>query len=144
MKIILRRAKTSAFTLIEILIVIIIIAALASMVVPRLSGRSEMAKKAIAEADIRSNIGTALRLYELENGNYPTTEQGLKALMTKPSSDPVPQNWNGPYLENEPIDPWKKPYGYKCPGVHNTISYDLYSLGKDGNEGTDDDIGNWK
>lgn len=144
MKIILNRAKTSAFTLIEILIVIIIIAALASMVVPRLSGRSEQAKKTIAEADIRSNIGTALRVYELENGNYPTTAQGLKALMVKPSTDPIPQNWNGPYLENDAIDPWKKPYAYKCPGTHNPAGYDLYSLGKDGNEGTDDDIGNWK
>ncbi|MFH1476422.1 MAG: type II secretion system major pseudopilin GspG [Verrucomicrobiota bacterium] len=144
MKITLRREKTRAFTLIEVLIVIIIIAALASMVVPRLSGRSEQAKKAIAEADIRSSIGTALRLYEMDNGNYPTSAQGLNALMTKPSSDPVPQNWNGPYLENEAIDPWKKSYVYKCPGVHNPASYDLYTLGKDGNEGTDDDIGNWK
>ena len=144
MKIMSFRKKSSAFTLIEILIVIIIIAALASMVVPRLSGRSEQAKKAIAEADIRSNLGTALRLYELENGNYPTTAQGLKALMTKPSSDPIPHNWNGPYLENEPVDPWKKPYEYKCPGAHNPMGYDLYTLGKDGNEGTDDDIGNWK
>ena len=144
MKHILRQKNTFAFTLIEMLIVIIIIAALASMVVPRLSGRSEQAKKAIAKADIRSNIGTALRLYELENGNYPTTAQGLNALMTKTSADPIPYDWNGPYLENEPIDPWKKTYGYKCPGAHNPTSYDLYSLGKDGNEGTDDDIGNWK
>ena len=125
------------------MIVVIIIAALAAMVVPRLSGRSEQAKIAIAEADISSNIGTALKLYELDNGNFPTTEQGLEALLSKPSSNPIPTNWNGPYLEKKPIDPWKNPYQYKCPGMHNTAGYDLYSLGKDGIEGTDDDIGNW-
>lgn len=136
--------KRLAFTLIELMIVVIIIAALAAMVVPRLSGRSEQAKATIAEADIAANIGTALKLYELDNGSFPTTEQGLNALISKPSSNPVPKNWKGPYLEKKPLDPWKNPYQYKSPGVHNTMTYDLYSLGKDGAEGTDDDVKNWE
>lgn len=131
------------FTLIEIMIVAIIIAALAAMVVPRFAGRSEQAKVAIAEADIHSNLGTALKLYELDNGIFPTSEQGLNALLSKPSSSPVPSNWHGPYLERKPLDPWKRPYQYNCPGAHNPTGYDLYSLGKDGMDATDDDIKNW-
>ena len=140
----MRNYKQRGFTLIEIMIVVIIIAALAAMVVPRLAGRSEQARVAIAEADINSNIGTALKLYELDNGNFPTTVQGLDALLSKLSSVPAPINWNGPYLEKKPVDPWKNPYQYKCPGIHNTAGYDLYSLGKDGIEGTEDDIANWE
>ena len=133
-----------AFTLIELMIVVIIIAALSAMVVPRLSNRSEQAKITVAEADINSNIGLALKLYKLDNGRYPTTSQGLKALMALPSASPVPNNWNGPYLETEPLDPWKVEYVYKSPGANNTSSYDLYSMGADGAEGTEDDITNWK
>ncbi|MCK4882722.1 MAG: type II secretion system protein GspG, partial [Candidatus Omnitrophica bacterium] len=77
-------------------------------------------------------------------GRYPTTAQGLKALLTKPSSTPAPRNWNGPYLEGEPLDPWKVEYGYKSPGANNTTGYDLYSLGPDGIEDSVDDITNWK
>jgi general secretion pathway protein G len=126
------------------MIVVIIIAALSAMVVPRLSNRSEQAKITVAEADINSNIGLALKLYRLDNGRYPTTAQGLKALLAKPSSTPVPKNWNGPYLETEPLDPWKTEYGYKCPGARNTDGYDLYSFGPDGIEDSADDITNWK
>jgi len=132
------------FTLIELMIVVIIIAALSAMVVPRLSNRSEQAKVTVAEADINSNIGLALKLYKLDNGRYPTTSQGLKALLSKPSSSPAPNNWNGPYLETEPLDPWKIEYAYKKPGAHNASSYDLYSFGADGVDGNEDDITNWK
>jgi len=132
------------FTLIELMIVVIIIAALSAMVVPRLSNRSEQAKVTVAEADINSNIGLALKLYKLDNGRYPTTAQGLQALLSKPSSSPAPKNWNGPYLETEPLDPWKVEYAYKSPGANNTSSYDLYSLGPDGIENNEDDIFNWK
>ncbi len=132
------------FTLIELMVVVIIISALAAMVVPRLTGRTEQARIAIADSDINSNIATALKLYELDNGNYPTTEQGLNALLSKPSSAPVPLSWNGPYLEKRPVDPWKNEYKYKCPGAHNPTGYDLYSVGKDGVEGTADDVNNWK
>ena len=131
------------FTLIELMIVVIIIAALAAMVVPRLAGRTEQAKKAIARADINSNISMALKLYELDNGAFPTTQEGLDALLSKPSSAAA-SNWNGPYLEKKPIDPWYNPYLYKYPGAHNKSGYDLYSPGTDGTEGTDDDIGNWE
>ncbi|MFH0763891.1 MAG: type II secretion system major pseudopilin GspG [Candidatus Omnitrophota bacterium] len=131
------------FTLVELMIVVVIIAAIAAMIVPRLSGRSEQARVAVAQADISSNISMALKLYELDNGNFPTTEQGLNALYTRPSSSPAPINWNGPYLETKPVDPWGNPYQYKCPGAHNTMTYDLYSLGKDGSDGTADDIRNW-
>ncbi len=131
------------FTLIELMIVVIIIAALAAMVVPRLGSRSEQAKVAVAEADIGSNIGLALKLYKLDNGRYPTTSQGLKGLLSKSTSSPVPGNWNGPYLERDPLDPWKNTYQYKSPGSHNADSYDLYSRGTDGVEGTEDDVNNW-
>jgi len=134
----------SAFTLIEMMIVVVIIVALASMIVPRLSGRTEQAKRSVAIADINSNISMALKLYELDNGNFPSTEQGLKALQNASSSAPVPANWNGPYLEKEPTDPWGNPYRYKCPGSFNKATYDLFSVGKDVTEGTDDDITNWK
>jgi len=139
-----QKRKTSAFTLIEIMIVVIIIAALAAMVVPRLTGRSEQARRTMAEADVNLNIANALKLYELDNGVFPSSEQGLDALLTEPSSDPRPANWQGPYLEREAIDPWNNPYRYKSPGTHNTKGYDLYSVGRDGIEGTDDDVGNWR
>ena len=116
------------FTLIEILLVVAIIGTIAAMVLPRLSGRSEQAKIAIAKVDIDSNIASALKLYELDNGLFPTTSQSLDALLRKPSTNPVPQNWNGPYLEKEPIDPWGRKYQYQYPSVHGK-SYDLYSLG---------------
>lgn len=132
-----------SFTLIELMIVVIIIAALAAMVVPRLGSRSDQAKVAVAEADIGSNIGLALKLYKLDNGRYPTTSQGLKGLLSKSTSSPVPGNWNGPYLERDPLDPWKNTYQYKSPGSHNADSYDLYSVGTDGVEGTEDDVNNW-
>jgi general secretion pathway protein G len=127
------------FTLIELLLVVIIIGALAAMVMPRLTGRSEQARAAAAKADIQANIATGLKLYELDNGGFPSTEEGLKGLLVKGSSA---GNWTGPYLEREPIDPWGREYKYKCPGTHRP-DYDLYSLGKDGVE-SEDDIKNWQ
>ena len=132
------------FTLIEIMLVVIILGVLVAMVAPSLFGRSEQAKVAAARADIESNLATALDLYELDNGHYPTTEQGLSALIEKPSSSPEPSNWSGPYLKRKriPLDPWKKEYQYVGPGVHNKDKYDLLSFGPDGVE-SDDDIVNW-
>ena len=131
-----------AFTLVEIMLVVIIIAALAAMVVPRLTGRSDQAKVAAARADIDAHLATALKLYELDNGNFPTTNQGLDALLTKPATEPIPPNWNGPYIEKKPIDSWGRPYMYVSPG-NNRSDYDLYSRGKNVNK-DDDDIVNWK
>lgn len=132
------------FTLIELMLVVIIIGVLVGMVMPRLVGKSEQAKKSVAGADIEANISSGLELYEVDNGSFPTTDQGLLALRVKPSSSPMPKNWNGPYLKKDPKDPWGNEYAYKSPGEHNNDGYDLSSKGKDGIEGTDDDIVNWK
>lgn len=133
------------FSLIEIILVVVIIATLSAMVVPRLLGRSDQARSAAAKSDIDVNIPTALKLYELDNGFFPTTEQGLKALLKKPGSSPTPQNWNGPYLEKTPMDPWGRPYQYESPGPHRPHDYDLYSQGKNPKaDKVDDDVVNWE
>ena len=130
------------FTLIEIMLVVIIIGALTAMIIPRLTGRSEQAKTSVAKADIEAHLSTALKLYELDSGNFPTTTQGLAALRTKPISNPMPKNWNGPYIEKDPMDPWDRPYVYASPGDHRP-DYDLSSKGKDPNS-EKDDITNWQ
>lgn len=136
----LKKISSWGFTLIELMLVVIIIGALVAMVMPRLVGRGEQARVAAAKADIQTNIATALKLYELDNGGFPTTEEGLNALLSKAASAP---SWNGPYLERKPFDPWGREYKYKSPGEHRTADYDLYSLGKDGVE-NDDDVHNWE
>ena len=134
------------FTLVEIMLVVIIIGILAAMVVPNLAGRGEQARRTAAKTDIEANLATALDLYELDNGRYPTTSQGLIALLEKPTTPPVSDNWNGPYLKKKkiPKDPWNREYVYIAPGAHNIDSYDLYSYGADGAEGGSDDVGNWE
>jgi len=135
------------FTLIELLVVITILATLAIIVGPRLFGRTEEAKRAAAVTQIR-NLETALAMYERDNGTFPTTEQGLQALVERPTSEPVPKNWHeGGYLEKGkvPLDPWGNPYVYISPGVH-TKEYDLESYGADGvdgGEGKYADIESW-
>lgn len=137
-----RVKSLKAFTLIEIMLVVIIIAALSAMVVPRLIGRSDQAKVSVAKSDIEAHLPTALKLYELDNGNFPTTQQGLIALRNKPTSAPVPTNWNGPYIEKDPLDPWGNLYSYLSPGKHRP-DFDLYSQGKD-TASKEDDITNWE
>lgn len=140
----MRKKKQGGFSLIEIILVVVIIATLSAMVVPRLTGRSEQARLAAARADIEVNIPTALKLYELDNGYLPTTAQGLNSLLQKPSTAPVPENWNGPYLEKLPVDPWGRPYQYQSPGTNRPHDYDLFSLGKDTNpDSAKDDVVNW-
>lgn len=130
--------KKDGFTLIELMIVVIILASLAAMIVPRIMGRADDAKANIARAEIGS-LTTALKLYKLDNGAYPTTQEGLAALMVKPASA---DNWKEPYLEKDPVDPWKRAYNYKYKGDHNTSGFDIWSLGAEETNG-DDDVTNW-
>jgi len=136
----MRMRDQRGFTLIEIMIVVVILAILAGIIVPRIMSRPEEAKKTKAQVDIKSIEGT-LNLYKLDNGFYPTTEQGLDALVTKPQSAPLPRKWkDGGYLSRLPNDPWGRPYQYLSPGEHR--DFDLYSLGPDG-DGKDAELQNW-
>lgn len=136
--------RHSGFTLIEVMIVIVILGVLAALVVPKVMGRPDEARIAAARQDL-ATIAQALKLYKLDTRRYPTTEQGLAALVQKPTLAPVPDNWNaGGYLEKLPVDPWGEPYRYLNPGLHGEI--DVMSYGGDrqpGGEGADADIGSW-
>lgn len=139
-----RPAAMRGFTLIEIMVVVVILGILAAIAVPRIMDRPDAARVTKARQDIRT-IESALKLYRLDNYRYPTTEQGLEALVEKPTAQPEPDNWKpGGYLERLPTDPWGEPYHYRNPGEHGEI--DIYTHGRDGRpggEGTDADIGNW-
>ena len=136
----MRNGLRRGFTLIELLLVLVILAVLAGVVVPRFTKRSEQAKVTAAAVDI-ANIGVALRAFEVDCGRYPTTEEGLRPLLDPPSDV---QGWKGPYLEKGlPKDSWGNLYMYRCPGQHNVNGYDLYSFGPDGQDGGSDDIDNW-
>lgn len=132
------------FTLIEVMIVVVILGILASIVVPKIMGRPDEARATRTQQDIRA-IGAALDLYRLDNFSYPSTDQGLEALVTKPGNLPQGARWKqGGYLDQLPNDAWGRPYFYLRPGVHG--EYDLYSFGADGVEGGSEanaDIGNW-
>jgi general secretion pathway protein G len=136
--------RQRGFTLIEVLVVVVILGILAALVVPRIMDRPDEAKRVAAKADV-SAVVQALKLYRLDNGFYPTTEQGLGALIARPSTPPVPGNWKqGGYLERLPKDPWGTDYQYLAPGVRGEI--DVFSLGADkarGGDGNAADIGNW-
>jgi general secretion pathway protein G len=131
------------FTLIEVLVVITILTILAALIVPRIMDRPDQARVVAARNDVRA-IEAALNLYRLDNGVYPTTEQGLSALVQKPASGNVPRNWTKPYLDRVPKDPWQNDYQYLSPGLHGEI--DVWSQGSDGQpggEGYAADIGSW-
>ncbi len=139
-----RRPADEGFSLLELMVVVVILSLLAVVIVPRVIDRPDQARVARARADIAS-ITSAVNLYRLDNFRYPTTEQGLAALVSPPTSDPVPANWaaNG-YMDRMPTDPWGQPYQYLSPGVHG--DFDIFSYGADGvagGSGTDADIGSW-
>jgi len=142
-----RFSDNFGFTLIEIMVVIVILGILAGLIVPRIMGRPEEARRMKARVQIES-IETALKLYKLDNGSYPTTEQGLQALVEPPAVGQLPRAWReGGYLEKGkvPKDPWDNEYVYLCPGVHGEL--DLISYGADGEpggEGKYEDINNWE
>lgn len=132
--------KFKGFTLIEVMVVVVILSILAAIVVPKIMDRPEQARVTKAKSDIRA-LEAALNLYRLDNMIYPTTDQGLEALVSAPTDAPEPKNWKqGGYLDRVPADPWGNPYVYLNPGAHGTM--DIYSSGPD-SQSTDDDIGNW-
>ena len=141
----LRTSTQRGFTLIEIMVVVVIIGVLGAIVVPQFMSRPDQAKVTAAHTDIQA-ISTALEMYRLDTFNYPSTQQGLEALVTRPTGTPLAKNWNPQgYLKSLPIDPWGTPYQYLNPGTHSA-GYDLFSFGADGvqgGEGFATDIGNW-
>jgi general secretion pathway protein G len=124
------------------MLVVVIIGVLAAVAVPRLTGRTKKARLAAAQMAIQ-NISTALEAFELDNGRFPSTEDGLVGLVEKPSWVANEAEWNGPYLKEVPIDPWKREFVYKQPGERG-VDFDLVSLGADGQEGTEDDVANFR
>ena len=136
--------KQKGFTLLEIRVVVVIMGMLSAIVATNVMGSKEEASIQKAQMDIKS-LDNALDMYKLDNNKYPTTEQGLDALVNKPTSSPEPKNYRKDgYIKELLQDPWGNDYVYVKPGVHNSSRYDLYSYGPDGEDGTDDDIGNWK
>jgi general secretion pathway protein G len=140
-----RVRRIQGFTLIEVLVVIAILGILAALIVPKIMGRPDEARRVAARQDV-ATIMQSLKLYRLDNGRYPTGDQGLKALVEKPTAEPVPNNWKpGGYLERLPNDPWDNPYQYLNPGVHGEVDVFSYGAdGKPGGEGNDADIGSWQ
>jgi general secretion pathway protein G len=127
------------FTLIELMVVVLIIVALAGMVLPRVIPRADEAKRDIARGEI-GGITTALGLFRLDMGRYPTDQEGLEVLQARPGAS---SEWRGPYLQKSPTDPWKRRYLYKCPGAHGQQDFDLWSLGPKPEDAADD-VANWQ
>lgn len=137
-------ARQQGFTLLEVMVVVVILGILAALMVPKIISRPDEARVIAAKQDVAS-LMQALKLYRLDNQRYPSTEQGLQALVIKPTTAPSPANWKtGGYLDRMPKDPWGNPYQYLNPGLHDEI--DIVALGADGTpggEGNDTDIGSW-
>ena len=138
-----RRARAAGFTLIELMVVLVIIGVLAALIVPNVLDRADDARATAARTDV-NNLVQALKLYRLDNQRYPSADQGLQALVSKPAAGPIPPNWK-PYVDKLPSDPWGHPYQYANLGVKGEI--DVYSFGADGvigGEGKDAEIGSWQ
>jgi len=136
-----RRRLTAGFTLIEVMVVIVILGILAALVVPRIMDQPDKARITKAQADIRG-LESAIKMYKLDNFQYPSTDQGLQALVQKPESAPEPKNWKqGGYIDRLRDDPWGNPYQFLSPGSRGEV--DIFSLGPDGRP-SEDDIGNWQ
>lgn len=134
--------RRTGFTLLEIMLVVMIIALLATVAISNMGDMFGQAQETTAVTTTKQ-LETALLTYRAKAGNYPTTAQGLAALKDRPSGDPQPMSWVRT-MKEIPLDPWGAPFEYRRPGTHNPDSYDIFSKGKDGQAGTDDDIGNWK
>lgn len=134
-----------AFTLIEILVVVAIIGLLAGVLLKGLVGGQDAAYIGVAKIFIQSGLKTSLERYKIDMGSYPSTAEGLPALLVAPPN--AAESWHGPYMDDDkgkvPLDPWREPYQYRFPGTKNKTKYDLFSKGPDKTEGTEDDIGNW-
>lgn len=129
----------SAFTLVELLLVLVILGVLAAIVVPKFSGRTEQARLTAAQTQIAA-FSTALGMFEVDNGSYPKGRNGLLELVQAPRDS---KNWHGPYLKDIPKDPWGNDYVYECPGRHNATGFDIMSMGPDLRAGSEDDVTNW-
>jgi general secretion pathway protein G len=142
-----KQTREAGFTLLEILGVLTLLAAIITLVAPNVIKQVQKGQIKVAQAQVNS-LKTVLNSYYMDNSMYPTTEQGLKALYEKPTVPPLPENWNGPYQEEKkiPKDPWGRELQYLCPGTHNPDKFDVYTLGSDNAEGGEDanaDYGNW-
>lgn len=141
----LSSATTKGFTLLEIMVVLAILGLLVAVLVRNVGGGLERGQESTARLFVKATMENSLMQYRIDTGNYPTTAQGLDALVNQPQNV---RGWRGPYFESSngqlPVDPWQNPYEYRFPGTKNKAKYDLFSKGPDGAADTDDDIGNWQ
>lgn len=135
--------RRRAFTLLEVLMVIVILGVLAALIVPQFANTGEKAKEDLTKTSIEG-LANDLERFRMHCDRYPTTEEGLAALMTKPDAEDIASKWAGPYISKPAKDGWQRDLHYRQPGQYNGEGFDIWSVGRDGNEGTDDDLTNWK
>lgn len=141
-----RAVRRRAFTLLEVLMVIVILGVLAALIIPQFSGTGDRARRDLTDSQIRSGLATPLETFKMHCGRYPTTEEGLAVLLKAPDDEEIAKKWAGPYVQQASAlkDAWNHDLIYKSPGEYNQQSYDLSSPGKNGIEGDDDDVKNWQ
>ncbi len=140
-----RNSRKRAFTLLEVLMVVVIIGVLAVVVISQLGGVGDRARQDLAQTAVSSTLPQKIELFKMHTGRYPTGEEGLAVLIEAPSDEEVAEKWSGPYLDKKQIkDPWGREYQYNYPGEYNERTFDLSSSGPDGVEGNEDDITNWE